>query len=263
MRARVLLLAAALVGAADVAAEAQIRVMPTVRRLPMRPRQPRYYVAANVGYQDAESFVQEQTFEQYFEQGSFELNRKLTQPIFYDAAIGAEVWRRLQVIVAFSFLANTGSGGMTASVPHPLQFNRHRSTSGDVAEVQRREMGYHFGAGWRVSAARSLDFTVFAGPSIFMVDQVMATGLQVGLTNEVFPFDTLAFPAVNTDSLTETAFGYHGGVDTTWRFTRRFGVGLLLRYASARKDFSTTPEGPPIEVKVGGVHAAAGVRMSF
>lgn len=263
MTARVLLLAAALVGAADVAAEAQIRVLPTVRRLPMRPRQSRFYIAANVGYQDIEPFVQEQTFDQYFEQGSFELNRTLTQPIFFDAAVGVEVWRRLQVIAAFSFLANTGSGGLTASVPHPLQFNKHRSTEGEVAQVQRREMGYHFGAGWRVTTTPTLDVTVFAGPSIFMVDQVMVTGLQLGLANEVFPFDELAFPAVNTDSLTETATGYHAGVDTTWRFTRRFGVGLLLRYASARKNFSATPGGPATEVNIGGLHAAGGLRLKF
>jgi hypothetical protein len=264
MRARVLLLAAALVTAADMAAEAQIRVPPTtVRRLPARRRPPRNFAAVNVGYQDIKPFVQTQTFDQYFEQGTFELNRKLAQPIFYDATVGVEVWRRLQVMTAFSFLTNTGPSDLTASVPHPLQFNRPRSTSGEVARVQRREIGYHFGAGWRVTTVPSLDFTVFAGPSIFAVDQVMVTALAITLAQETFPFDTLAFPSVNTNSITETAFGYHAGVDTTWRFTRRFGVGLLLRYSNARKDFAATAGGPITEIDIGGLHAGGGLRVNF
>ena len=263
MRVRTFLLALVLVSAADMA-EAQIRVPPTtVRRIPARPRPPRNFVGLNVGYQDIKPFVQAQTFDQYFEQGSFELNRKLTQPIVFDASAGAEVWQRLQFMIAFSFLNNTGPSSLTASVPHPLHFNQHRSTSGEVARVQRREIGYHIGAGWRVTTVPSLDFTVFAGPSIFAVDQVMVTALAITLAQETFPFDTLAFPSVNTNSITETAFGYHAGVDTTWRFTRRFGVGLLLRYSNARKDFAATAGGPTTEIEIGGLHAGGGLRVNF
>lgn len=263
MRAHTLLLAMALVGAAETA-EAQIRVPPTtVRRIPARPRPARNFAAINVGYQDIKPFVQQQTFDQYFEQGTFELNRELKQPIFYDATVGVEVWRRLQVMTAFSFLINTGPSTLTASVPHPLQFNQHRSTSGEVARVQRREIGYHLGAGWRVTTLPSFDFTVFGGPSIFSVDQEMVTGVRVTVAQETFPFDTVPFPAVDTDNITETAFGYHAGVDATWRFTRRFGVGLLLRYANARKDFAATAEGPATEIEIGGLHAGAGLRVNF
>lgn len=259
MRLRAVLAAVALVLTCAAVSEAQIRP-PLPRRIV--PRVQRFYVSANVGHQASDAFVETQTFSQYFEEGTFTLERSLKQPIFYDASVGYEVWRNLQVIGTFSLFINTGDGQLTASVPHPLMFDTPRSVSGDVRQIQRREMSYHIGAGWRVPVLRSLDFTVFGGPSIFLVDQVFATKLQVGLPMEVFPFDTLAFPSVDTESLTKTANGYHAGVDMTWRFARHFGAGLLVRYASATTEF-TPPNGQAVEVKVGGLHAGGGLRVRF
>lgn len=257
MLRRVLVAAALLVAAMEITAEAQMRVAPR----PF-PRPPRIRLGINAGVQDIKPFTETQTFDQYFEQGSFTLTRQMNRPVFYDGSIGVTVWRRLEVIGAFSFLTNTGPGELTASVPHPLMFNKPRSVTGEVATVQRREMGYHIDLGWRITATPNLEFTAFGGPSLFVADQVLVTGLRVGLANEVFPFDALAFPAVDTESQTQTVTGYNAGVDMTWRFNRKFGVGLLLRYAAGKKDF-TPPDGQPIEVEVGGLQAGGGVRVMF
>ncbi len=257
MLLRALIAAALLVAAVEIPAEAQIRVAPR----PF-PRPPRFRVAMNAGVQDIQEFTETQTFDEYFEQGSFTLTRPMERPVFYDGSIGVTVWRRLEVIGAFSFLTNTGPGELTASVPHPLTFNKPRSVTGEVSTVQRREMGYHIDLGWRVTATPNLEFTAFGGPSIFVADQVLVTGLRLGLANEVYPFDTLAFPAVDTESQTQTVIGYNAGVDMTWRFTRTFGLGLLLRYTAGKKDF-TPPDGQPIEIEVGGLQAGGGLRVIF
>ena len=254
---RALVAAALLAAAVEMPAEAQIRVSPR----PL-PRPPRFRVAINAGIQDVKPFTETQTFDQYFEQASFTLTRTMERPVFYDGSISVGVWKRLHVIGAFSFLTNTGPGELTASVPHPLMFSTPRSVTGEVSQVQRREMGYHIDLGWRVAPTPNLEFTVFGGPSIFVADQVLVTGLRLGLANEVYPFDTLAFPAVDTESQTQTVTGYNAGVDMTWRFTRRFGLGVLLRYAVGKKDF-TPPGGQPIEVEVGGLQAGGGLRVVF
>ena len=44
--------------------------------------------------------------------------------------------------------------------------------------------------------AGGLDFTLFAGPSIFTTDQLFVKSLTLSLDKEVFPFDELAFPPV-------------------------------------------------------------------
>jgi hypothetical protein len=160
---------------------------------------------------------------------------------------------------------------VTVKAPHPLQFNRPRTTAGDIADVRRQEVGQHFMVGWNIStvagpqrrtATRGLDFTLFAGPSIFVTDQLFVTSLMLSLEKEVFPFDELAFPGAQTQTVRENVLGYNAGVDMTWRFSRNVGVGLLLRYSNGKKSFA--PAGvEPVEVTVGGLHAGGGLRVLF
>jgi len=154
--------------------------------------------------------------------------------------------------------------GGHARVPHPVQFNRPRTTTGEIADATRREIGQHVMIGWNVRAAGGLDFTLFAGPSIFATDQLFVKSLTLSLDKEVFPFDELAFPPVEKETLRENVMGYNAGVDMTWRFARNVGVGLLVRHSSGKKEFAPTGAGsPPVEVTVGGLHAGGGLRLIF
>jgi hypothetical protein len=158
-------------------------------------------------------------------------------------------------------------------VPHPLQFNKPRVTNADIAGVTRREFGQHFMVGWNISTAaaprlraapRGLDFTVFAGPSLFVTDQLLVSSVPLSIDSEVFPFDQLRFPGAQTEILRESIIGYNAGVDMTWRFARHFGVGLLLRYSNGKKEFTPTPSGStPVDVTAGGLHAGGGLRVLF
>ena len=201
--------------------------------------QERFRISANVGQQATTTTVtQEQTFDRYFEQGSFTFEPTVPKATIYDFGIAVRVWRALHAGAAMSLFEKTEPGTVTAKVPHPLQFNRPRTTTGDIADVRRREIGQHFMVGWNLStvaaarrrtATRGLDFTLFAGPSIFVTDQLFVTSLMLSLEKEVFPFDELAFPGAQTQTVRENVLGYNAGVDMTWRFSKNVGVGLLLR----------------------------------
>jgi hypothetical protein len=234
--------------------------------------QERVRISINAGQQASSTTVtQEQTFERYFEQGSFIFERPVPKAAIYDAGMTVRLWRRLYGGAALSVFDKTGTGTVTARVPHPLHFNRPRITTGDIAGVSRREFGQHFMVGWNISTAaaprlgrapRGLDFTVFAGPSIFVTDQLFPTRLMLSLENEVFPFDDLTFPAAETEIVRDNVMGYNAGVDMTWRFSRHFGVGLLLRYSNGKKGFAPTGA-QPVDVTVGGLHAGGGLRVLF
>lgn len=170
-----------------------------------------------------------------------------------------------------SLFDKTDPGTVSVRVPHPLQFNRPRTTTGDITDVRRREVGQHFMVGWNIStvaearrrtATRGLDFTLFAGPSIFVTDQLLVSNLMLALEKEVFPFDELAFPGAQTQTVRENVMGYNAGVDMTWRFSRNVGVGLLLRYSNGKKSFGATGA-EPVDVTVGGLHAGGGLRVLF
>jgi hypothetical protein len=225
--------------------------------------QERFRIAVNAAQQSTTTtFAQEQTFDQYFEQGSFSFDRTTPQDVVYDGGVMVRVWRNLQAGYALSFFENSGTGDIDARVPHPFQFTRPRATSSTLDDILRREIGQHVMAGWRIEATPGIDFTVFAGPSFFRTEETFVTGLAISLDKEVFPYNELAFPGAQIETLRENVAGYNVGVDMTWRFANHIGVGALFRYAAGKKDFTPT-NGTPVEVEVGGLHAGGGIRVAF
>jgi hypothetical protein len=225
--------------------------------------QDRLRIAVNVGQQTTSTTVaQEGSFDRYFEQGSSTFEREVAKAIIYDFGASVRLWRGLHAGAAVSLFEKTGTGTLTAQVPHPLQFNKPRTTIGDIADASRTEIGTHITFGWMIPAASGLDFLLFAGPSIFTTEQLFVKSLTLSLDKEVFPFDELAFPGAETETLRESVTGYNAGVDMTWRFADHFGVGLLLRYSNGKKEFAPTGS-QPVEVTVGGLHAGGGFRVLF
>lgn len=228
--------------------------------------QERFRISINAGQQTSSTIVkQEQTFERYFEQGSFTFERPVSTAVIYDLGLAVRLWRGLHAGAAVSmFDDKSGGGTVTARVPHPLQFNRPRTVTGDVPNATRREVGQHLMFGWNVKAAGGVEFLLFAGPSIIATDQLVVKSLTLELDKEVFPFDQLAFPFVVSETLRENVMGYNVGVDMSWHFARHVGVGLLVRFSEGKQAFTPTPSGSTaVEVTVGGLQAGGGLRLQF
>ena len=234
--------------------------------------QERFRISINAGQQaSTTTVIQEQPFEQYFEQGSFTFERPVPKAAIYDIGVAVRVWKRLHTGAASSLFNKAGAGEVTVQVPHPLHFNRPRTMTGDIAGATRREFGQHLMMGWNIStaaaplgrpASRGLDFMLFAGPSLFVTEQSFVTSVMLSLDKEVFPFDELPFPGAQTEVVRENVLGYNAGVDMTWRFNRNVGVGLLLRYSQGSKEFAPTGA-QAAEITVGGLHAGGGLRVLF
>jgi hypothetical protein len=228
--------------------------------------QERIRVSLNAGQQTSSTIVkQEQTFERYFEQGSFTFERPVPTAVMYDLGLTVRLWRGLHAGAAVSmFDDKSGAGTVTARVPHPLQFNKPRTVTGDVPNATRREVGQHLMFGWNVKTAGGVEFLLFAGPSIIATEQLLVKNLTLELDQEVFPFDELAFPRVVSETLRENVMGYNVGVDMAWRFARNVGVGLLVRFSEGKQAFAPTPSGStPVDATVGGLHAGGGLRLVF
>ena len=257
MRVRTGAVAAALVVVFAGSAAAQVRII----RRPVRPRQPRVRILAGGGLQTTKfTFEDNQTFQQYLETGSFKFSRTIPKRPFFDVGAGVRVYRRLHVGMSFSFLNDTGTGSITAEVPHPLFFNQKRAVTADIQNVIRKETGEHFQVSWTTPPVNGLEFSFFGGPSIFGTEQTYATKLALGLDKEIYPFDTFAFAGAATETFKENITGYNVGVDMTWKFSKHVGAGVLFRYGAGKKTFTPTG-GAPITVEVGGLHAGGGIRF--
>jgi hypothetical protein len=242
-------------------AEAQIRRPPPIPVRYRRPPQDRFRISLDVGVQATERiFESNQTFPLYLETGTFKFDQTIRKPVIFGGGLAVRVYRRLYAGLVISVLNNTGTGTVTAQVPHPLLFNQMRTVTGDVQNSTRFETGEHFQVAWTVPAAYKLEFTIFGGPSLFITEQTYVTELALGLDRETYPFDTVPFAGVGTDTFKGNIIGYNAGVDLTWRFSKHVGAAMLIRYAGGNKEF-TPPGGQPFKVEAGGLHAMGGLRI--
>jgi hypothetical protein len=217
----------------------------------------------NAGQQVSSAPLKEtETFQQYLEQGTLTLNRTFPKRLFYDGGVAIHIISGLHAGASFSFLNDPGSGTVTAQAPHPLFFNQPRTTSGTASLIDRKETAVHIQLSWTVRAAGGIELTAFAGPSIFQTEQSLVTKLNLTLANEVYPFDTLSFPGVSTETVKDNVNGYNAGVDMTWRLGKTFGLGVLLRYSHGQKNFTPTG-GQAVKIETGGLHAGGGLRVIF
>lgn len=223
-----------------------------------QPAETRWFLAANAIFQPGSSSISEQIeFQEFVEEGTIESSYEAGDAIGFDGSIGARVWRNVGVGVAVSTYAPDEGGSVIARIPHPLYFNQHREVSGD-AGLSRKETAIHASLLYIVPVGERFQVIVGAGPTYFQAEQSFVNDV---LYSQTYPFDTVTLNSVDTDDESASGIGFNASLDVSWRFSRSFGVGALVRYAQATLPF--TPGEREVDVEVGGVQAGLGFRVMF
>jgi hypothetical protein len=171
---------------------------------------------------------------------------------FFEGGIAVRIVGNLGAGVSFSSLSRSADADVTAEIPHPFFFNRPRAISG-VASVDHKEIATHLSAVYVIPSPR-LDLAVSGGLSFFNVtkDFVDDVGYQ-----ETFPYDSATFSQAVLLSEDMSEQGWHVAADVIFRFSRRFGAGGLVRYATASVPFTKGDR------DVGGLQLGGGLRVIF
>ena len=248
------IIAAALVAAAAAPAGAQTQFQTAA--------QPRGFISANGVYEATSSaFSDRFEFQEFVETGSVETRFEAKSALGLDATIGIRLWRNVGAAVGFTTYApgsrdDTG-GEVTASIPHPFEFNRQREVSG-AAGLRRKETAIHASLLYFIPVNDRVQAVIGAGPTFFQAEQSFVQRVQY---DHVYPYDTATFRGVDHDNESASGVGFNASLDITWRFARRFGAGGIIRYAQASLPF--TPGERTVTVDVGGLQAGLGVRVLF
>ena len=173
----------------------------------------------------------------------------------FDAGGGVRVWRNLAVGVDVSRFSKSGGGSITAQLPHPFFFNRGRPVSGDASGLTRAETAVHAQVTWIAPLKSRWQLAVSGGPSWFMLDQDLVTGVSV---TESYPFDTAAFVGVTSARRSQSHIGFNAGGDLDYMLRPHVGLGIGVTFSHARVPLSDTAT-----VDAGGVHVGGGVRLRF
>ena len=177
---------------------------------------------------------------------------------FVDLGVALRLAGNLGAGVSVSYLTNREEAEVTAQIPHPFYFNQLRPISGTVSGVLHKELATHTNLVYLIASPR-IDLMLSGGASFFQVEQGFVSDV---LYAEAYPYDAASFLDATLTRERESKVGYNAGADVTWKFSRRLGLGGLIRFSRARVPFAVG-ELDAGTVKVGGLQAGGGLRLLF
>ena len=104
-------------------------------RLALAQEEPSGFISVNVGVQPASSITATTPFTLFVEESSFAANYQGGNPPGLDASVGVRVWDNLAIgggLSAFSGVSFSSAhitADVSARLPHPFFFDRHRTIS--------------------------------------------------------------------------------------------------------------------------------------
>ena len=189
----------------------------------------------------------------------FESDYRFENPTLLDVSGAVRVAPYFALGIGMSRFMIDETASVSAQVPHPLFFNRDRSISEASPPLTRRETAVHLQALVVVPVTPSFTVTGFGGPTLFDVEQSLVTDVNFTHT---YPYDTAMFSSAVTSPNSADTVGFNVGADVAYYFTDNVGVGWLTRYSRAMVELPSA-SGETLDIEVGGLHTAVGLRVRF
>jgi hypothetical protein len=183
----------------------------------------------------------------------------LDQAPMFDVGGWVRLTNRIGAGVSFSRITRAGDATINASIPHPFYYQQPRAINGRQPGLHEEENAVHIDAVALAAATDRLELTVFGGLTVFNAKQDLVTDVAYA---ESYPFDTATFTGATVTRQSVSKSGYNVGADLTWAFSERVGVGGLIRFSGASADYSASTTNQ-VSVDLGGLQAAAGIRLRF
>jgi hypothetical protein len=219
----------------------------------------RVVISVNAAYQGASNtFDDHLEFEEFTETGTTDARYPIGTGLMFDGGAAVRLWKGFGVGFAFSSFSRDDIAQTDTRVPHPFFDDRDRTIVADVDGIARAETGVHIQARYAFGTDR-VQAAVSGGPSVLTLEQEVVTEVQF---DQTYPYDTATFRAADTRRLRASAATFNVGFDMMWRLGQNFGVGGMVRFASAPVDLDAG-EGRTLTVDAGGIAGGAGVRIVF
>lgn len=200
-------------------------------------------------------------FRAYDEDARLESTHVIGGAGMIDVGGSLRLWRGLSVGASYAQLATSDRTTLTGMVPHPLRHGAFRDLPAQELAFSHRQRVTHAFLAWRIPILERIEASFFAGPSLYNVSQGVVSNVTVREAGGP-PFETVRVDLVQTGEHARNAVGGHVGVDVAYMPTRHFGVGLVVRYATATVDLPGARTGRLL-LPVGGAEVGGGFRFRF
>jgi hypothetical protein len=222
----------------------------------------RGYVNLNVGFESTSGTLNDATtFTLYDEAGTKAVEASTDSGSIFDFSVGSRVWRNVSVGIGYHRGSTSGEAAVSASVPNPLFFNRHRAVAFGVSDLNRTEQAFHIQVGYMLPISDKLDVHVFAGPSFFRLKQDVVADVSFAETGNNAVVNGTGVVQERSDS----AGGANIGVDVAYKLYEtldwKVGAGMFIRYAGASGKVTVMQN--TLDSDVGGLQIGFGARVRF
>lgn len=212
----------------------------------------RAFASLSAGLQIGTSDIaSSQTFELYGETGSLTSAQDVKGGLFFDGQVGYRIRRNLAVGVGVSFIEGKSEADVTGSIPDPIQFDAHRSTSATASDLAHREIWFAGLLTWAMPITDKIDVFFSGGPAFVQVVQELPTAATI-----TEPTPTIT--GVTVTKFSKGGIGFVVGADVRYMITTRIGLGALAKFSAASVDLT---EGTKVDA--GGFQLGAGIRIKF
>ncbi|HXE79219.1 MAG TPA: SH3 domain-containing protein [Vicinamibacterales bacterium] len=157
---------------------------------------------------------------------------------------------------------------LSIDIPHPVLAGVHAAADGRTSrELRRRENSLHIHGTVVFEPSRELRTRLFAGSTYFRVEQDVVSEIryspQLLSSDPPTDVDITSASIVRIPSDEAGGWGVHVGADASWFFRDGLGIGGVLRYSRGTVEIQDPLVNGTAELAVGGLQAAAGLRVRF
>jgi hypothetical protein len=224
---------------------------------------PRTYVSIDGGYRiGSQAFTRSsEAFESTFaEAGTIEADYGKGAGFAFDLMGAYRVTRHLGFGVGVSSYTRPDTVKVSATIPHPLYFNRPREATFEDDTLNGKEIGVHVSLLWSTPINRSTDITLFGGPSFFSYRQDVVVDVKLA---SQYPYDEASIVSTTSEEQKGSAVGFHAGLDVTRFFNPNIGLGVSARFSRAELTFDDDDETASVSGFAGGAQVSIGLRFKF
>lgn len=192
------------------------------------------------------------------EQGEFDADYAGGDASHWELTFGFHLRGPLALGLTWSESSLSDHADVVGRLPHPFLFDSPRIVEGTSRGLSRDDTALHLSLRWLVRDGEKVQVALFGGPSQIDVEYDVATAI---LFDQSYPFDTADFVGLETRKESDSALGYHLGVDVGWWFSRSTGLGGVVRFSDASLDLDAP--GGAVAIDGGGLQTAVDLRFRF
>ena len=217
-------------------------------------------IAINGGRQmESAGITDNVVFTEFAEEGNFDASYPAADGPMFDLNGRVRLVGNFAVGAGVSVVSRQGSAAITARLPYPFRFERHRVVEGTSASLKRQELTANLHAAWIVPLASSADLTLFGGPTFVSLKQDLVD--SVGY-DHAYPYLVASYTGEVHSSRSESAVGFVAGADVAYYFSRLAGLGGTVQFNRAVIALRSA-DGGTVSADTGGLQATAGLRLRF